>query len=140
MSCLRTYLTSVALTAMASQDETSELFIGEWMEMRGIRNQVFVATKVCFIRNTCNTYVLTRVQQYTTNYKLGEGPDFGPRVMYNGNNIKSMHVSVEESLKKLRTTYIDILYVHWVSIDRRCAEPSHSFRASGTRTRASRRS
>ena len=25
-----------------------------------------------------------------------------------------MHVSVEDSLKKLRTTYIDILYVHWV--------------------------
>ena len=24
-----------------------------------------------------------------------------------------MHVSVEASLKKLRTDYIDILYVHW---------------------------
>ena len=24
-----------------------------------------------------------------------------------------MHVSVEASLKKLRTNYIDILYVHW---------------------------
>ena len=24
-----------------------------------------------------------------------------------------MHLSVEASLKKLRTTYIDILYVHW---------------------------
>lgn len=24
-----------------------------------------------------------------------------------------MHISVEASLKKLRTTYIDILYVHW---------------------------
>ena len=24
-----------------------------------------------------------------------------------------MHMSVEASLKKLRTTYIDILYVHW---------------------------
>ena len=34
---------------------------------------------------------------------------------YVGNNIKSMHVSVEESLKKLRTNYIDIFYVHWVS-------------------------
>ena len=30
-----------------------------------------------------------------------------------GNNLKSMHVSVEASLKKLRTDYIDILYVHW---------------------------
>ena len=26
-----------------------------------------------------------------------------------------MHISVEDSLKKLRTDYIDILYVHWVS-------------------------
>ena len=24
-----------------------------------------------------------------------------------------MHMSVEASLKKLRTTYIDILYMHW---------------------------
>ena len=24
-----------------------------------------------------------------------------------------MHISIEASLKKLRTTYIDIFYVHW---------------------------
>ena len=30
-----------------------------------------------------------------------------------GNGKKSMHVSVEASLKKLQTSYIDILYVHW---------------------------
>ena len=29
-----------------------------------------------------------------------------------GNNIKSLTLSVEASLKKLRTTYIDVLYVH----------------------------
>jgi hypothetical protein len=28
-----------------SQDETSELFIGEWMEQRGIRDQIVLATK-----------------------------------------------------------------------------------------------
>ena len=28
--------------------------------------------------------------------------------------MKSLHISVEQSLKKLRTDYIDILYVHWV--------------------------
>lgn len=33
--------------------------------------------------------------------------------VYSGNSIKSMHVSVEASLQKLRTNYIDILYVHW---------------------------
>ena len=27
--------------------------------------------------------------------------------------MKSMHVSVDASLKKLRTSYIDILYLHW---------------------------
>ena len=35
-----------ALTAENSQDETSELFIGEWMEQRGIRDQIVLATKV----------------------------------------------------------------------------------------------
>ena len=30
-----------------------------------------------------------------------------------GNNFKSMVNSVDASLKKLRTDYIDILYVHW---------------------------
>lgn len=32
---------------------------------------------------------------------------------YVGNNIKNLHISVEASLKKLRTDYIDILYIHW---------------------------
>lgn len=31
---------------LSSQDETSEKIIGEWMEKRDIRDQVFVATKV----------------------------------------------------------------------------------------------
>ena len=29
-----------------SQNETSEMFIGEWAEARGIRDQLFIATKV----------------------------------------------------------------------------------------------
>lgn len=44
--------------------------------------------------------------------KLGH-PNVGQHTQYVGNNIKSMHLSVEASLKKLRTDYIDILYVHW---------------------------
>ena len=32
---------------------------------------------------------------------------------YVGNNVKSMHISVRDSLKNLRTDYIDILYVHY---------------------------
>jgi hypothetical protein len=34
-------------------------------------------------------------------------------VNYTGNHTKSLHVSAHDSLKKLRTSYIDILYVHW---------------------------
>lgn len=46
-------------------------------------------------------------------YKLGEGPEFGQKTLYSGNHIKSMNISVDESLKKLGTDYIDLLYVHW---------------------------
>ncbi|KAI0752669.1 Aldo/keto reductase [Daedaleopsis nitida] len=81
-------------TANNYQDETSEEFIGEWMEKRNIRNQMVIATK------------------YTTNYKRGSD-DIAQKVHYTGNNVKAMHISVEDSLKKLRTSYIDILYVHW---------------------------
>lgn len=40
-------------------------------------------------------------------------PEIKQKTLYAGNNVKSMHISVQASLKKLRTTYIDILYVHW---------------------------
>ncbi|KAF7790603.1 hypothetical protein EIP86_001559 [Pleurotus ostreatoroseus] len=81
-------------TANVYQDETSELFIGEWMEKRGIRDQLVIATK------------------YTGNYKKA-AENIGQKTHFVGNNIKAMHLSVEDSLKKLRTSYIDIFYVHW---------------------------
>ncbi|KAF9041389.1 NADP-dependent oxidoreductase domain-containing protein [Panaeolus papilionaceus] len=81
-------------TANNYQDESSEEFIGEWAEKRGIRDQLFIATK------------------YSTNYKRGS-KDIAQKIMYTGNNAKSLHLSVEESLKKLRTNYIDLLYIHW---------------------------
>ena len=34
------------ILTLYSQDETSEMFIGEWAEARGIRDQLFIATKV----------------------------------------------------------------------------------------------
>lgn len=43
-----------------SQDESSEEFIGEWMEKRGIRDQMVIATKVgiCVaLRNFCGRIV-----------------------------------------------------------------------------------
>ncbi|KAJ6577770.1 aryl-alcohol dehydrogenase [NADP+] [Mycena capillaripes] len=81
-------------TANNYQDESSESFVGEWAEKRNIRDQLVIATK------------------YTTNFKA-RNDAFAQKVNYTGNNVKSMHLSVEASLKKLRTTYIDILYVHW---------------------------
>ncbi|KAJ6544295.1 NADP-dependent oxidoreductase domain-containing protein [Mycena capillaripes] len=81
-------------TANNYQDESSESFVGEWVEKRNIRDQLVIATK------------------YTTNFKA-RNDDFAQKVNYVGNNIKSMHISVEASLKKLRTSYIDILYMHW---------------------------
>ncbi|THH00313.1 hypothetical protein EW026_g2212 [Hermanssonia centrifuga] len=80
-------------TANNYQDESSEEFIGEWMEKRGIREQLVIATK------------------FTTNFK--RGADIPQKTQFTGNHTKALHVSVEASLKKLRTDYIDILYLHW---------------------------
>ncbi|KAH0831879.1 NADP-dependent oxidoreductase domain-containing protein [Lanmaoa asiatica] len=77
-----------------NQDQRSEEFIGEWAEQRGIRDQLVIATK------------------YSSNFMQREA-GVQQKVLYSGNNVKSMHVSVDASLKKLRTSYIDILYVHW---------------------------
>ncbi|KAL0564242.1 putative aryl-alcohol dehydrogenase aad14 [Marasmius crinis-equi] len=81
-----------------AQDESSEEFIGEWAEKRGIRDQLFIATK------------------YTALYKKTD-PSVVQKVNYVGNNVKNMHISVKASLKKLRTDYIDLLYVHWWDYD-----------------------
>ncbi|KAI0789616.1 Aldo/keto reductase [Abortiporus biennis] len=85
-------------TANDCQDESSGEFIGEWMEERGIRDQLVIATK------------------YTANYKGGDR-SIGQWSQYTRNNTKSLHISVEASLKKLRTDYIDILYLHWWDYD-----------------------
>ncbi|KAF2396523.1 Aldo/keto reductase [Trichodelitschia bisporula] len=72
------------------QNEESETWIGEWMALRGNREQIVLATK------------------FTTGYKRG-----GVAVNYQGQHSKSLHISVAASLKKLQTDYIDLLYVHW---------------------------
>ncbi|GFF69926.1 hypothetical protein CNMCM6936_001623 [Aspergillus lentulus] len=81
-------------TANNYQDEQSETWIGEWMTERKNRDQLVIATK------------------FTTDfrsYKLGKGK--APN--HCGNHRRSLHMSVRESLKKLQTDWIDILYVHW---------------------------
>ncbi|KAJ7575758.1 Aldo/keto reductase [Mycena floridula] len=81
-------------TANHYQDGTSEEFIGEWAEARGIRDQLVIATK------------------YTTGFQRGND-SVAVKSVYAGNNLKSLSLSVEASLKSLRTSYIDILYIHW---------------------------
>ncbi|KAH6967626.1 aryl-alcohol dehydrogenase AAD14 [Ilyonectria sp. MPI-CAGE-AT-0026] len=81
-------------TANNYQNEESETFIGKWMASRKNRDIMFVATK---FTNSFRTH------------DLGTGKT----VNYGGNNKKSLMLSVNASLQKLQTTYIDLLYVHW---------------------------
>jgi aryl-alcohol dehydrogenase-like predicted oxidoreductase len=81
-------------TANNYQDEESETWIGEWMAERKNRDLMVIATK------------------FTTSYRTWEVGK-GKSVNFCGNHRKSLHLSVRDSLKKLQTDYIDLLYVHW---------------------------
>ncbi|PCH40477.1 aryl-alcohol dehydrogenase [Wolfiporia cocos MD-104 SS10] len=81
-------------TASNYQEGTSEELIGEWAETRGVRDQLILATK------------------YTNNY-VSRDKSIKHRVNYMGNNLKNLKLSLEASLEKLRTTYVDILYLHY---------------------------
>lgn len=81
-------------TANNYQNEESETILGDWMSARANRDLLFVATK---FTNAFRTH------------DLGTGKT----VNYGGNHKKSLMLSVNASLKKLQTTYIDLLYVHW---------------------------
>ncbi|KAI0168835.1 norsolorinic acid reductase [Hypoxylon sp. FL1284] len=80
-------------TANTYQDEQSETWVGEWLEKRGVRDQMVIATK------------------YTSGFRQHA---MGSELQYNfgGNSAISLHHSVNASLKKLRTDYIDLLYLH----------------------------
>ncbi|KAJ7029450.1 aryl-alcohol dehydrogenase [Mycena alexandri] len=80
-------------TANAYQNGESEEIIGEWAEARGNRDQLVIGTKYTF------PWIMAddKIKQ---------------KELYLGNNAKSMKLSIEASLKKLRTTYIDIFYAH----------------------------
>jgi aryl-alcohol dehydrogenase-like predicted oxidoreductase len=83
-------------TANNYQAEQSEKLIGEWMKKRGNRDQMVIATK------------------YTNNFKAANGhANYQVTAGLMGCGTKSLHVSVEASLKKLQTDYIDLLFVHW---------------------------
>ncbi|KAH8812292.1 norsolorinic acid reductase [Xylogone sp. PMI_703] len=82
-------------TAINYQNGDSETWIGEWMASRDVRDQMVIATK------------------YSTNFQAHMHSEKRINSNFGGNSTKSLHVSVETSLKRLQTSYIDILYVHW---------------------------
>lgn len=99
-------------TACNYQNDESEEWIGEWMEKRGIRDEMIIATK------------------YTTNYRSYKYRETGQiAVNFGGNTKKSLHVSLRDSLKKLRTDYVDILYLHWWDHTTSIEEIMHSLDA-----------
>lgn len=80
-------------TANAYREEQSEIWLGEWMASRQNRDQLVLATK----------------------YSSGYQTHFPDKIQsnYGGNGTKSMRLSLEASLRKLQTGYIDLFYVHW---------------------------
>lgn len=74
------------------QSEETEKWLGEWMESRQNRDQIVLATKFTSLYPS---------EQVTI------------KSNYTGNHSKSLRVSLEASLKKLQTSYIDLLYIHW---------------------------
>ncbi|GKZ74618.1 putative aryl-alcohol dehydrogenase aad14 [Aspergillus niger] len=82
-------------TASAYQAGQSETWIGEWMQARQNRDSVVLATK------------------FGMDYRspaMGRGHK---TANFAGNSRRGIHVSVRDSLQKLQTDYIDILYVHY---------------------------
>ncbi|KAJ4304496.1 hypothetical protein N0V90_000022 [Kalmusia sp. IMI 367209] len=80
-------------TAVNYQTGESEQWLGEWMEARGRRDELIIATK------------FTGTQYAQLGDKLIQSN-------FSGNGSKNMHTSVKRSLKNLRTDYIDLYYVH----------------------------
>ena len=83
-----------ALTALCSangyQAEESETWLGEWLSKTGRRDEIVLATK------------------YSAAYKnMSESGKLQSN--FGGNSAKSLHVSVEASLRKLQTSYIDLV-------------------------------
>ncbi|ORY92761.1 NADP-dependent oxidoreductase domain-containing protein [Leucosporidium creatinivorum] len=94
-------------TANNYQDEESETFLGEWMTERKNRDRIVLATK------------------FTTNYRAyADGKN--ESINNSGNHKKSLQLSLRDSLKKLQTDYVDILYLHWWDWTTSIEEVMHS--------------
>lgn len=101
-------------TANVYRHGESEQWLGEWMTERGNRDEIVLATK------------------YTTTYRTSD--DNNILSNFGGNGMKSMKLSLENSLKTLQTSYIDLFYVHWWDFTTTIPELMHAlndFVASG---------
>lgn len=83
------------------QNDESEIWVGEWIKKReaadpkaNFRDQLVITSK------------------YTASYKSYALGKNAARTTA-GNSKKSLHVSLKDSLTKLQTDYVDILYLHW---------------------------
>ncbi|KAL5324869.1 hypothetical protein ACEPPN_005988 [Leptodophora sp. 'Broadleaf-Isolate-01'] len=93
-------------TANGYQDGESEEWLGEWLTARGCRDEMVIATK---FSSAYQTHLPQKIQS-----------NFG------GNGTKSLRTSVGASLKRLQTTYIDLLYLHWWDYATSIPELMHS--------------
>ncbi|KAK5688861.1 hypothetical protein LTS10_000840 [Elasticomyces elasticus] len=82
-------------TANFYQDGETQEWLGEWMENRENRNEIVLASK------------------FSANHVLAHATENTILSNYGGDNSKALMLTVENSLKSLRTTYLDVLYVHW---------------------------
>ena len=62
--------------------------------------------------------------KYTSGYMAGEPNRI--QANFSGTGTKSMKMSLEASLKKLQTSYVDILYLHWWDSSTKIEEVMHS--------------
>lgn len=90
------------------QDEQAEEWVGEWMEEKGVRDQMVICTK------------------YSVLWPKEKDFDKAVMVNFGGNSTKSLKLSVAASLKKLRTSYIDVFYLHWWDYVTPVSEIMHS--------------
>ena len=101
-------------TANSYHDGQTEMWLGEWMTSRGNRDQVVLATK------------------YTGPHRR-TAQGIKVRVNYGGNGMKALRLTLKDSLKRLQTEYVDILWLHWWNYTATIPEVMHGLNDPSSR-------